>query len=120
MGDSDLGNRECGISFECPSTPSHTLHGVPGFGRSTAILSVLGCSGLCTVLYFHLSQWNTHTGAVVDVWLLLLLLLQASSGTGSIGSHPSGLKEEVTAALRALRDNLLAEERGKEVSERER
>lgn len=39
---------------------------------------------------------------------------RVSTGTGSVGSHPSGLKEEVTAALRALRDNLLAEERGKE------
>lgn len=37
-----------------------------------------------------------------------------SIGTSSIGSHPSGLKEEVTAALRSLRDDLLAEERGKE------
>ncbi|KAG7270587.1 hypothetical protein CRUP_000152, partial [Coryphaenoides rupestris] len=42
---------------------------------------------------------------------------RVSTGTGSVGSHPSGLKEEVTAALRALRDNLLAEEekeRGRE------
>ena len=51
---------------------------------------------------------------------MLLLLVQASPGTGSIGSHPSGLKDEVTAALRARRDTLGAEERGKEVGERER
>ncbi|XP_059913454.1 schwannomin-interacting protein 1 isoform X1 [Gadus macrocephalus] len=39
---------------------------------------------------------------------------RVSPGAGGIGSHPSGLKDEVTAALRALRDNLVAEERGKE------
>ncbi|CAL8266544.1 unnamed protein product [Merluccius merluccius] len=38
----------------------------------------------------------------------------SNTRASSIGSHPSGLKEEVTVALRALRDNLLAEERGKE------
>ncbi|KAK0135561.1 IQCJ-SCHIP1 readthrough transcript protein [Merluccius polli] len=40
----------------------------------------------------------------------------SNTRASSIGSHPSGLKEEVTVALRALRDNLLAEERGKELA----
>ncbi|XP_056140817.1 schwannomin-interacting protein 1 isoform X1 [Lampris incognitus] len=39
---------------------------------------------------------------------------EGSRRTGGNGYHPSGLKQEVAAALRALRDKVLAEQRGRE------
>ncbi|XP_056140818.1 schwannomin-interacting protein 1 isoform X2 [Lampris incognitus] len=39
---------------------------------------------------------------------------KGSRRTGGNGYHPSGLKQEVAAALRALRDKVLAEQRGRE------
>ncbi|KAM4620594.1 uncharacterized protein ACJ7VT_007250 isoform 2-T4 [Polymixia lowei] len=42
--------------------------------------------------------------------------MKVSTATGSNGYHPSGLKQEVAAALRALRDKALAEQKETEVS----
>ena len=45
-------------------------------------------------------------------------VFQGSTGASSKGYHPSGLKQEVKVALRALRDKLWAEQKEKEVGDR--